>query len=87
MGKYSIIRKIRLSGLELVPWSPDYRASTVLIESAKISDCDLGVYINDLDKLREDFKIRLGDLDNMRVPEWLVTPSDMKIYNKVMNLT
>ena len=29
LGKKSIIRKIRLSGLELVPWSPDYRASTV----------------------------------------------------------
>ena len=50
-------------------------------ESENISDCDLEVYINHLDKLREDFKIRFVDYNNMHVPEWLLTPFDMKIDN------
>ena len=53
----------------------------ILKESENITDYELEVYINDLDKLREDFKIRFGDVDNMHVPEWLVTPFDMKIDN------
>ena len=51
--------------------------------SVEISDCCLGVYVNHLDTLREDFNIRFGDLDNKHVPEWLVTPFDMKVNNKV----
>ena len=43
---------------------------------------DFEVYINHLDKLREDFKINFWDLDNMHVPEWPVTPFDKEIYNK-----
>ena len=53
----------------------------VLIESENTSDCDLEVYI-DLDKLKEDFKIRFGDVDNMHVAEWLVPQFDIKIDNK-----
>ena len=41
----------------------------ILKESQSISDCDLEVHINHLNKLREYFKIILGDLDNMHVPE------------------
>ena len=53
----------------------------LLRESEHISDCDLEACINHFDKLREDFNIRFGDLDNMHVPEWLVSPFDMKIDN------
>ena len=41
----------------------------ILKESENISDCDLEVYINHPDTLREDFKIRFGDLDNMHLPD------------------
>ena len=51
-------------------------------ESDNISVCYLEVYINHLDKLRDDFKIRFWDLDNMHVPDWFVTPFDMKIDNE-----
>ena len=54
----------------------------IIKASENISDCDLEVYINLLDKLREDFKIRFRDLDNAHVPEWLATPFDVKEYNK-----
>ena len=30
----------------------------------------------------EDFKIRIGDVDNVHVSEWLVTPFDVKLNNK-----
>ena len=45
-------------------------------------DCDLEVYINHLDILREDFKISFGNLDNIHVADWLVIVFDMKIDNK-----
>ena len=32
--------------------------------------------------LREDIKISFLDMDNKHVSEWLITPFDMKIYNK-----
>ena len=51
-------------------------------ESEKVSHGNLAVYIYHLDKLGEDLKIRYEDLDNMHVPEWLVTPFGMKIDNK-----
>ena len=54
----------------------------ILNESENMSDCDLDVYINHLDKLREDFDMCFGDLDNMHVPAWLVTPFYLKIHNK-----
>ena len=54
----------------------------VLKESESISDCDMKVYINHLDKLTEDVRIRFGDLDDMHVSEWLVASFDMKIDNK-----
>ena len=41
----------------------------ILKESEDISFCDMRVYINYLDKLREDFKIHFGEMDNMHVPE------------------
>ena len=45
-----------------------------LKESEKILDCGMEAYINHLDKLREGFGIRFVDLDNVHVPDWLVTP-------------
>ena len=39
----------------------------ILKESQNTSDCDLEVYINHSDKLRENFKILSGDLDSMHV--------------------
>ena len=59
-----------------------YYNMRILKESGDISYCDLEVYISHLDKLRENFKIRFWDLDNMQVPEWPVIPFDMKIDNK-----
>ena len=38
-------------------------------EYENISHCELEVYINHLDNLRDDFKIRLRDLDNIHDPE------------------
>ena len=40
------------------------------------------ICINNLDKLRENFKIRFEDLDNMYVPGWLVTQFYMKTDNE-----
>ena len=54
----------------------------ILKESENISDCDLEVYIIHLDKLRVKFMIHFGNLENMHVPELLVTSFDMKIDNK-----
>ena len=51
-------------------------------ESENISEWDLEVYINHLDKLKEDFKIRFGDLDNMHIPECLISQSYVKIYHR-----
>lgn len=51
----------------------------ILKESENIPDCELEIFIKHLDKLIEDFKKRFEDLENMHVPEWLVTPFDMKI--------
>ena len=51
-------------------------------ESENISQYDSEVYINHLDNLREDFKIHFGILDDMDVPDFLLTPFDMKIDNK-----
>ena len=51
-------------------------------KSKNISDCDLDVYVNHLDKLREEFKIRFEDIDNIHVPERIVTPFDVRIENK-----
>ena len=48
----------------------------ILTESADISNFVLEVYINHLDELREDIRVCFRDLDNMYVPEWLVTPFD-----------
>ena len=59
----------------------------ILKESVNISDCDLEVYINHLDKLREYFKIRFEDQENMHIPEWHVTQFDMKIDENVVNQT
>ena len=35
--------------------------------SENISNCDLEAYINNLDELREDFRMHFGDLDNMHI--------------------
>ena len=51
---------------------PDLRYHTdipILKESVSNSDCDLEAYLNQLDKLREYFEIRFGDLDNVHVSE------------------
>ena len=45
----------------------------------KITGGDIEIYVNLLDKIRNDFKIRFWELDYMLVSEWLVTPFGMKI--------
>ena len=50
----------------------------ILTESEHMSDYDLEAYIIHPDRLREVFYIRFGDLENMYVPEWLVTQIDTK---------
>ncbi|KRZ66133.1 SCAN domain-containing protein 3 [Trichinella papuae] len=52
-----------------------------LEEGADVSDRDLEIYINHLEKLREDFKIRFEDLENMTVPDWIIKPFDIEIEN------
>ncbi|XP_023222959.1 SCAN domain-containing protein 3-like [Centruroides sculpturatus] len=54
----------------------------VLKENEKISDRDLEIYIKHLDKLREDFKARFKELENMHVSEWFANPFDIKIDNE-----
>ena len=49
----------------------------MLIESEIILHCDLLVYINHPEKLREDIKVRFGDSDYMHVLELIVTSIDM----------
>ncbi|KRZ15985.1 SCAN domain-containing protein 3 [Trichinella zimbabwensis] len=52
-----------------------------LEEGADVSDRDLEIYISHLEKLREDFKIRFEDLENMTVPDWIITPFDIETEN------
>ena len=51
-------------------------------ESHDLSDCDLEVCINNLDKLRKDFMLRFEDLDNMHFPEWLAAAFNVKKDNE-----
>ena len=53
------------------------------LEGTRLLELHSSVSVDHLDKLREDFKICFGDLDNIHVPKWLVAPFDVKIYNKV----
>ncbi|KRZ00255.1 SCAN domain-containing protein 3 [Trichinella zimbabwensis] len=39
------------------------------------------IYINHLEKLRENFKIRFEDLEKMTVTDWIITPFDTEIEN------
>ena len=54
----------------------------ILKESENISECELELYINNPDKLGENFKIRFGDLENMHAPEWFATPFDANTYSR-----
>ncbi|OUC40838.1 hypothetical protein D917_03783 [Trichinella nativa] len=52
-----------------------------LEEGADVSDRDLEIYINHLEKLEEDFKIRFEDLESMTVPDWIIAPFDIETGN------
>lgn len=46
-----------------------------------ISDDDLKIFTNHLQKLQDDFSVRFEDIRNMRIPAWIVTPFDVKFEN------
>ena len=46
-----------------------------------ISDDDLKIFTNHLQKLQDDFIIRFEDIRNMRIPAWILTPFEVKFEN------
>lgn len=49
-----------------------------------ISDEDIKIFTNYLQKLRDDFRIRFDDIERMTVPAELVTPFDVNFENSKM---
>jgi len=56
--------------------------STSLMEDHRISDDDIEIFTNHLGNLQDDFGVRFKDLENMTIPEWIITPSDVKFENR-----
>ena len=55
--------------------------STSLMEDHSISDDDIEIFTNHLGNLQYDFRVRFKDLENMTIPEWIITPFDVKFEN------
>ena len=51
------------------------------MEKKKQFHIALEIYINHLEKLQEDFKVRFKDLVEMNVPGRIVTPFGLKMEN------
>ena len=51
------------------------------MEDHSISDDDIDIFTNHLDNMQDDFRFRFKDLDNMTIPEWIITPSGVKFEN------
>ena len=56
--------------------------STSLMEDHSISDDDIEIFTNHLGNLQDDFGVRFKDLENMTIPEWIITPFDVKFENR-----
>lgn len=56
------------------------------VQSENTSDSDLEVYATYLDKLIEDFKVHIEDLEKMKVLEWILTQFDVERRNGDINL-
>ena len=50
------------------------------------SDEDLHTYISHIDKLREDFKKRFKDLEDLEVPEWIMSPFNSNLDDDSIDL-
>jgi len=55
--------------------------STSLMEDRSISVDDIDMFTNHLGNLQDDFRVRSKDLENMTIPEWIITPFDEKLQN------
>jgi len=51
------------------------------MEDHSISDNDIEIFTNHLGNLQDDFRIWFKDLENMTIPEWIITPFDVKFEN------
>jgi hypothetical protein len=51
------------------------------MEDHSISHDDIEIFTNHLGNLQDYFRIRFKDLENMTIPEWIITPFDMKFEN------
>jgi len=51
------------------------------MEDHSISDDDIEIFTNHLGNLQDDFRVRFKDLENMTIPEWIITPFDVKFEN------
>ncbi|KRX12725.1 hypothetical protein T07_6223 [Trichinella nelsoni] len=50
-----------------------------LEEGADVSYRELEIYINQVEKVREDFKVRFEDREKKPVPDWIITLFDIEI--------
>jgi len=55
--------------------------STSLMEDHSISDDDIEIFTNHLGNLQDDFHIQFKDVENMTVPEWIITLIEVKFEN------
>ena len=51
------------------------------MEGHSISDDDIEIFTNHLGNLQDDFRVRFKDLENMTIPECIITPFDVKFEN------
>ena len=52
-----------------------------MTEDHSISADDIEIFTNHQGNLQEDFRVRFKDLENMTIPEWTITPFDVKFEN------
>jgi hypothetical protein len=52
-----------------------------LTEDYSISDNDIEIFTNHRGNLQDDFRLRFKYLENMTIPERIITPFDVKFEN------
>ncbi|KRZ88067.1 Protein ZBED8 [Trichinella sp. T8] len=55
------------------------QARTILEEGADVSYGELEIYINQVETVRKDFKVRFEDGEKKPVPDWIITPFVIEI--------
>ena len=75
--------KINIYKLALARRDFKYFTNVMQLEGDTISNDQVEAYVSHLEKLGEDFKIRFKDMEEMRVPEWIITPFDTNIENGI----